>query len=463
MKKITFFLFFLFCGGLQFAQVNSILLLSHDTSIAGSQAKRLADRDSMLVVMNELLAAFDQAEFNTASVLSGLDQYSSIILQETSFDDLTTRYLGPASRDTLKAWLNSGTAGNKKTLFFIGGDQGYNYSRAASPAVDLTLTADLLKFNYLVDNGNVTGQNSITGVAVDIGNVRSVTTTPVGTGFYPDGVTPLTGSTVLYHYTGRGTTDTVAVVGVAETGYNSVSIFLDPRYFIANPAAEGSDSGIEATDNSFFNVMFESILWAISNGSQFPGFVPVELTSFTAASIGNDVKLAWSTGSEINNSGFEIERKNAQSEWQNIGFVEGNGTTLEQQNYVYVDAGLANGQYNYRLKQVDFDGTFEYSSIVEVEVNVPINFVLQQNYPNPFNPSTKITFGLAVDSKVTLKVFDVLGQEVLTLINQNLGAGQHEVNFDATALNSGVYFYRVEASGIDGQNFTSVKKMILTK
>lgn len=463
MKKFTFFLFFLFCGSLLYSQVNSILLLHHDTSVAGSQAKRLADRDSMLVVMNELLAAYDQAEFNTASVLSGLDQYSSIILQETSFDDLSTRYLGPASRDSLKAWLNSGTAGNKKTLFFIGADQGYNYSRAGSAAQDLVLTADLLKFNYLLDNGNVTGQNSITGVAIDVGNVRSVTTSPVGTGFYPDGVSPLTGSTVLYHYTGRGTTDSVAVVGVAETGYNSVSIFLDPRYFIANPSVENSNSGIEATDNSFFNVMFESILWAISNGSQFPGFVPVELTSFTAANVGNDVKLAWSTGSEINNSGFEIERKSTQSEWKKIGFVEGNGTTLEQQNYVYVDAGLANGQYNYRLKQVDFDGTFEYSPIVEVEINVPVQFVLQQNYPNPFNPSTKIAFGLAVDSKVTLKVFDVLGQEVLTLINQNLGAGQHEVNFDAAALNSGVYFYRVDASGIDGQNFTSVKKMILTK
>ena len=454
MKKLTVLFFFFLSFNLLYSQ-NSILLMYHDVTVTGSQLKRLADRDSMLVVMNELLASFDQAQFNAATVLSGLDQYSSIIIQETSFDDISTRYLSAASRDTLKAWLNSGTAGNKKTLFFIGGDQAWNYSRTGSAAQDLVLAGDLLKFSYWVDNGNLTPNNSITGVAVDVGNVRAYTTLPVGGGFWPDGVQPLAGSTVLYHYTGRGTTDTVAVVGVAETGYNAVSIFLDPRYFTATT--------LDATSNSFFNVMFESIVWAISNGGQFPGFVPVELTSFTAASVGSAVRLVWSTASEINNQGFEIERRSEDTEWQNVGFVDGNGTTIDQKQYAYTDAGLSNGQYSYRLKQVDFNGTFEYSSVVEVEVNVPLQYALEQNYPNPFNPSTKIIFGLAVESSVKLIVFNILGQEVITLLNQNLAAGSHEFNFNASDLNSGVYFYKLEANGIDGQNFSSTRKMLLTK
>jgi len=124
---------------------------------------------------------------------------------------------------------------------------------------------------------------------------------------------------------------------------------------------------------------------------------------------------------------------------------------------------LQGGTYSYRLKQIDYDGTFEYSDVVEVDVTIPDVFALEQNYPNPFNPSTKIKFSLAADSKVSLTVFDILGQEVTGLISGNLAAGFHELEFDASNINSGVYFYRLDATGVDGTNFTSVKKMILTK
>ena len=124
---------------------------------------------------------------------------------------------------------------------------------------------------------------------------------------------------------------------------------------------------------------------------------------------------------------------------------------------------IASGKYTYRLKQVDFNGSFVYSDEVYAEVTIPDQFGLAQNYPNPFNPSTMIDFSLAVDSKVSLKVFNVLGQEVASLLNGDLAAGSHQLNFDASALNSGVYLYRIEASGSDGTNFTGVKKMILTK
>ncbi len=190
--------------------------------------------------------------------------------------------------------------------------------------------------------------------------------------------------------------------------------------------------------------------------------IPVELASFTASAGINSVTLKWSTASETNNNGFEVQRRSGEG-FVSVGFVSGKGTTTEVQNYTYVDNQLVPGTYTYRLKQVDYDGTFEYSNEIEVDVLAPKEFALNQNFPNPFNPNTMITFSLAVDAKVTLKVFDILGQEVMTLVNSNLSSGAHEYNFDASNFNSGVYFYRIEAAGVDGRNFTSVKKMILTK
>ena len=190
--------------------------------------------------------------------------------------------------------------------------------------------------------------------------------------------------------------------------------------------------------------------------------IPVELTSFTAKANESQVELSWITATETNNQGFEVQRSNG-GEFEPIAFVQGNGTTTEVHAYSYTDKDVTVGTYSYRLKQVDFDGTFEYSNVIEAEVPAPTVFALEQNYPNPFNPSTTINFKLAVDSKVSLKVFDVLGQEVATLLNGNFVAGSHTVNFNASALNSGVYMYRIEATGNNGTNFTSVKKMILTK
>jgi hypothetical protein len=204
--------------------------------------------------------------------------------------------------------------------------------------------------------------------------------------------------------------------------------------------------------------------WVVDNVSLVAWeIVPVELTSFTAVSNINNVTLNWSTATELNNSGFQVERKSASSDWTVLGFVEGNGTTTRLSQYSYTDKQLAAGSYSYRLKQVDFNGVFEYSPVVNVEVNVPSVYSLDQNYPNPFNPSTSINFSLAVDSKVTLTIFDVLGQKVMTLVNGNLAAGSHTANFSAAGLNSGVYFYQIEANGVDGTEFNSVKKMILNK
>ena len=190
--------------------------------------------------------------------------------------------------------------------------------------------------------------------------------------------------------------------------------------------------------------------------------IPVELVSLKAVTSGSNVNLNWTTATETNNQGFEVQR-NSDGDFETLAFIEGYGTTAEIHNYSYTDKNVNAGYYTYRLKQVDFDGTFNYSDYVEVDVQNPATFSLQQNYPNPFNPSTKISYSLAIDSKVKLTIYNVLGETVATLVDAVFPVGNLEVTFDGTNLNSGIYFYRLEAVGVDGSNFIQVKKMVLTK
>jgi hypothetical protein len=191
--------------------------------------------------------------------------------------------------------------------------------------------------------------------------------------------------------------------------------------------------------------------------------IPVELTLFIALAKGNNVVLNWVTGTEVNNRGFEIERKSIKSEFEKIGYIAGSGTTTEPKSYSFTDNDVSSGIYTYRLKQIDFDGSFEYSEEIEVEVSVLFGFSLQQNYPNPFNPNTIIKYQIPELSFATIKVFDVLGKEVVTLVNEEKPAGSYEVEFNSRGLihqtlPSGIYFYQLKAG-----NFIETKKMILLK
>ena len=202
--------------------------------------------------------------------------------------------------------------------------------------------------------------------------------------------------------------------------------------------------------------------------------VPVELLSFTASSIKNTVTLNWITATETNNSGFEVQRlKDSKIEkiknWKSIGFINGHGTTTESKSYSFTDKDLTEGKYRYRLKQIDFDGSFEYSNVISVELDLPTKFTLEQNYPNPFNPSTKISWQSPVGSWQTLKVFDVLGREVATLVNEFRSAGSYEVEFNPESsiknlpagrqgTASGIYFYQLKAG-----DYIETKKMLLIK
>ncbi|MFC2093996.1 T9SS type A sorting domain-containing protein [Bacteroidota bacterium] len=205
-----------------------------------------------------------------------------------------------------------------------------------------------------------------------------------------------------------------------------------------------SDCGVDTDPDNCFRL----------NGD----IVPVELNSFSAINDDNEVKLNWSTATETNNLGFEIERLLQDSQFENIAYVPGWGTTTEMHYYSYIDKGLTAGKYSYRLKQIDFNGSFEYSKVVEVEITAPYEYSLSQNYPNPFNPSTLISYELPISGIVTLKVSDILGNEVETLVNEEKPAGTYEITWLAENLPSGIYFYRLQAA-----DYVQTKKMVLMK
>ncbi|HMN23609.1 MAG TPA: right-handed parallel beta-helix repeat-containing protein [Ignavibacteriaceae bacterium] len=227
----------------------------------------------------------------------------------------------------------------------------------------------------------------------------------------------------------------------------------------------------------------DSVTLGIVKFVPFSTQIPVELTSFAANVIDGSVLLNWTTATELNNLGFEIQKSPSptpslregaleQFNWQPIGFVNGNGTSTEINNYTFTDLNPLEGKSFYRLKQIDFDGTFEYSNIIEVDFSLPIGFSLEQNYPNPFNPTTTIKYSvpnvtLSPDksginsvegSRVQLKIYDVLGNEVATLINEEKPAGNYEIRFDASSLASGVYFYKLQSG-----SFIETRKMILLR
>ncbi|MBX2977120.1 MAG: T9SS type A sorting domain-containing protein [Ignavibacteriaceae bacterium] len=189
------------------------------------------------------------------------------------------------------------------------------------------------------------------------------------------------------------------------------------------------------------------------------GALPIELTSFSLECGIGSVELKWTTATEKNNHGFEIERSSIIENWEMIAFVQGNGNSNSPKEYSFIDNSPLSGFIKYRLKQIDNDGQYSYSNEVEVEIeNIPTEYTLYQNYPNPFNPSTTIKFGLPKDSKVTLEVYNIIGEKVTTLINQEMSAGYHNVNYSGNELSTGIYIYRITAN-----EFTSTRKFVLMK
>ncbi len=231
---------------------------------------------------------------------------------------------------------------------------------------------------------------------------------------------------------------------------NAVNINLGDSAVVYLAVAVGAD---EATMLSNMGKAEAKYLSLFAN-------VPVEMTSFNVNVIGNKVLLDWSTASETNNNGFNVERKFENTEWINLGFVKGSGSTADVHKYNFIDDKInLPGSYFYRIAQVDFDGTISYSK--EIKVNIagePLKFELLQNYPNPFNNSTRIHYQIPNNTTVTLKIFDALGCQIKSIVSGRQDAGTYEYNFDAVGLSSGLYFLVLQTD-----NNKSIIKMFLLK
>jgi hypothetical protein len=228
-----------------------------------------------------------------------------------------------------------------------------------------------------------------------------------------------------------------------------------------NPYYHSINDKVQYFNLPYFLKMSKTALGTVATLAEITDLVPVELLAFTASVNNSEVQLLWSTASELNNNGFEIERAiNEPDNFVTVGFVEGKGSSTEINYYSYSDHPDLNGvnQIYYRLKQIDFDGTFSYSDVVNITYAVPAEFVLSQNYPNPFNPSTRISYFVPKESFVIIKVYDFLGREVTTLVSETKSTGSYELSFDASNLPSGTYFYTLIAD-----NYSTTKKMIVIK
>ncbi|MFZ1517970.1 MAG: YCF48-related protein [Ignavibacteriaceae bacterium] len=326
------------------------------------------------------------------------------------------------------------------------------------------------------NNGNLLrsvdgGENWVTislGISTDLSSIK----------FYNSNIGICTGESGMIYTTIDGGDNWLSKFTGTSSDLKSISIIEQNKIWIA-----GSDGTILFTSdggtdwslvNSITSRDLNSICFIDENNGWVVGedgtifkykldsVIPVELIGFNNFVSANTVKLTWQTASETNNAGFQVERKKIEDSqndlWENIRFIEGYGTTSELQSYTYIDDNLIPGKYRYRLKQIDFNGIFEYSNEIEAEIISPKSFALEQNYPNPFNPTTSIQYAIASSQYVQLKVYDILGNEVSTLVNEVKSAGTYQIIFDASDLSSGTYFYRLQAG-----SFVETKKMILLR
>lgn len=228
-------------------------------------------------------------------------------------------------------------------------------------------------------------------------------------------------------------------------------------------SSNGEQINFHLTDGTTATENLADIKKMTLNNTPLGDPLPVELSSFTAVVNGNSIILIWRTETEVSNYGFEVERASSsttpvQEKWKKIGFVEGHGNCNSPKDYAFTDTPLEGTSFQYRLKQIDTDGKYHYSEIVSVDIAAPSHFELKQNFPNPFNPSTHITYNLPADGFVTVKVYDIVGSEIVTLVSEEKKAGSYLVTFEGKNLSSGVYICTMS-----GNEFIKSIKMLMIK
>ncbi|MBS1492789.1 MAG: T9SS type A sorting domain-containing protein [Bacteroidetes bacterium] len=351
-----------------------------------------------------------------------------------------------AIRDSLKSFLDNSVAESQKTLAVFGNDLAlvndpiYNNSASIS---DTTFLRQYLHAQYIGDNW-LTSVPLAASVLKGTGSLLPIASSVI-TDASPDFVKPVNnGVAGLVPFTEDGNGDTATTVIYDGTTYNSL--------FCTNLYSKFSTNT---------NMVFTTISQWVFDSS---GVLPVELANFSYDVEQNNVNLKWMTVSENNNSGFDIERKLGNSSWQRISFVRGNSTSNTQHSYSYTDNITNAGVYNYRLKQIDFNGNYKYYNLnSEVNIGAPKKFTLKQNYPNPFNPSTNIEYELPDNAKVMINIYDVTGRLAGTLVNDVQNAGYYKVQFDAGKMNlaSGLYIYQIVTESPGARNVKSLKMLLI--
>jgi hypothetical protein len=418
-------------------------------------------------------------------VFFGLDQTAT-----SGLDPLLGEDALPPFSPALEVRQNIGLAQSYKDYrnapsYPFSGTEIHNLVWQLNPgATDLNIVYDLPANMTIQIQDNITGTLFNSGVVSGSGTytitIASVITSGKLTAVYTNFSPELLGPTNL-----QAVADTFAVLlnwidnSSNELGFiierkNDDSLSVDPYIVIDSVGANlqsFNDTGrIPNTTYTYRVRAYNSAsLSSYSNQVTATTIIPVELTSFTATVEKTKITLKWSTATELNNRGFEIERK-LFNEWVRLIFIEGNGTTTNSSDYSYIDDfsnSSYKGQILYRLKQIDFDGTSTFSNVVSSSVDFTVKeYSLLNNFPNPFNPSTIISYQLPVASNVSLKIYNVVGEEVATLVNMNQEAGLYQVNFNADNLGSGIYFYKLQAVNAlskNGTNFAQTKKMILIR
>lgn len=384
-----------------------------------------------------------------------------------------TNPIGTVPGLTYAGYPGSGT-GNAAFIKNTGGEDvnrtftaqtGNGTSIYVSLLVNVTDTAQAKTGDYILNLGTLSAQTTFTNFCNRL-LVRKVAGN-VNFGIENLSTTPTYGAT---NFSINTTYLLIMKYTINTAGADSVKLWVvatgvpvnedaagTPEHFIYTEAGKDTVNAIALRQGSSSNSV-GCVVDAIHIANAWSYLVPVEMTSFTANTVNNTVRLNWSTATEKNNRGFVVERSINKNSWSNITFISGSGNSTEIKNYSFTDKSVNSGKYYYRLKQVDFDGSFEYSKTVEADVAAPKEYKLFANYPNPFNPSTKIAFTLPETQVVKLRVFNMLGQEIATLVNSKMEAGKHEITFNAKNLTSGVYIYKLEAG-----SFVQTKTMMLVK
>jgi len=358
---------------------------------------------------------------------------------------------------TMRGYNGTSASGNWRFL---------NYDVAAGDAA----TYDSLRITFVRTTGTLSAAarvNSVADTTIDFGVIPQSSFVDRNYYLKNSGTSNLTVSAV--NFSGSFSADFSLLTSLPGAIAPNDSALFTVRATNALGMSKSTNLPLTDATNGYMNLTTNDPSKPTLNVSLITDYaLPVSLASFDLFVQKKNVKLSWSTFTEINNVGFEIHRqaidKNGNiSAWVNTGFIEGSGTTNEQKFYAFTDIAPGNGKFNYRLKQIDLNGNYEiFNAANSVDIGRPVNFDLSQNYPNPSNPVSKIDYQLPIDAAVNISVYDLTGRLVNTIVNSKMDAGYYTAMFDGTNIASGIYIYRISVTG-DGMNFSSVRKLVLVK